>query len=84
MRDVRRTGGGGDCVGGQGKEWMVCFLDNLRAFGINTDNGRRTAAQYEGDWRRTVEQGAKRFMKKWIAGEKAKAGLRHAVVDART
>ena len=25
------------CVGGQGKEWMRCFLDDLRAFGISVD-----------------------------------------------
>ena len=25
------------CVGGQEKEWMGCFLDDLRAFGINAD-----------------------------------------------
>ena len=28
----------------------------------------------------TAEQGAERFMPKWIAAEKARAGLRHAVV----
>ena len=27
--------GGAGCVGGQEKEWMGCFLDDLRAFGIN-------------------------------------------------
>ena len=31
-------------------------------------------------WRKTTEQGAKRFMAKWIAAKKARAGLRHAVV----
>ena len=39
-----------------------------------------TAAQDEGERRRTVEQGAERFMAKWIDAEKARAGLRHAVV----
>ena len=39
-----------------------------------------TAAQDEGEWRRTAEQGAEHFMAKWIAAEKARAGLRHAVV----
>ena len=29
--------GGVGCVGGQEKEWMGCFLDDLRAFGINAD-----------------------------------------------
>ena len=72
---------GADCVGGQEKEWMGCFLDGLRAFGINADQWT-TAAQNEGEWRRTAEQGAEHyyFMAKWIVAEKAKAGLRHAVV----
>ena len=38
------------------------------------------SAQDEGEWRRTVEQGAEHFMAKWIVAEKAKAELRHAVV----
>ena len=29
--------GGAGCVGGQEKEWMGCFLDDFRAFGINAD-----------------------------------------------
>ena len=29
--------GGADCVRGQEKEWMGCFLDDFRAFGINAD-----------------------------------------------
>ena len=59
---------------------MGCFLDDLRAFDINADQLWTTAAQDEGEWRRTVEQGAEHFMVKWIAAEKARAGLRHAVV----
>ena len=70
---------GAGCVGGQEKEWMGCFLDDLRAFGINADQ-RTTAAQDEGEWRRTAEQGAEHFMAKWIVVEKTKAGLRHAVI----
>ena len=58
---------------------MRCFLDDLRAFGINADQ-RTTAAQDEGEWRRTAEQGAEHFMVKWIAAEKVRAGLRYAVV----
>ena len=58
---------------------MGCFLDDLRGFGINADQWT-TAAQDEREWRRTVEQGAEHFMAKWIVAEKAKAGLRHAVV----
>ena len=34
----------------------------------------------EGEWRITAEQGAERFMAKWIAAEKARAGLRHTFV----
>ena len=48
--------GGAGCVGGQEKEWMVCFLDDLRAFGINPDQWA-TTAQDKGKWRRTAEQG---------------------------
>ena len=76
---VRRTGGGADCVGCQEKEWMECFLDDLGAFGINADQWT-TAAQDEGEWRKTAEQGAERFMEKCIAAEKVRAGLRHADV----
>ena len=71
--------GGAGCVGDQEKEWMGCFLDDLRAFGINADQWT-TAAQDEGKWRRTAKQGAKHFMAKWIVAEKNKAGPRHGVV----
>ena len=77
--------GGANCVGARRKEWLGClkknqnFLDDLRAFGINADQCT-TAAQDEGEWHRTAEQGAEHFMAKWIAAEKARAGLRHAVV----
>ena len=60
-------------------EWMGCFLNDLRAFGINAHQWT-TAPQNEGKWRRTAEQGAGHFMIKWIAAEEARAGLRHAVV----
>ena len=66
-------------MGGQEKEWMGCFLDDLRAFGINA-NRWTTAAQDEGEWRRTAEQGAEHFMAKWIVAEKTKAEQRHVVV----
>ena len=68
------------CVGGQEKEWMGCFLDDLRAFGINADQWT-TAPQDEGEWCRTAEQGAEHFMAKWIVAEKVKAGVRHAVAS---
>ena len=60
--DVQRLGGGrGLCWGA--KEWVGCFLDDLRAFGINADQWT-TAARGEGEWRRTAEQGAEHFMAK--------------------
>ena len=34
----------------------------------------------EGEWCKATEQGAQRFMAKRIAAEKARAGVRHAVV----
>ena len=78
MRDVRRIDGERGLCGGQEKEWMGVFLDDLRAFGINADQWT-AAAQDEGEWRRTVEQEAEHFMTIWIAAAKARAGLRHAV-----
>ena len=72
--------GSAGCGGGRKKSgWSVCFLDDLRAFGINADQWT-TAAQDEGGWRRTAEQGAEHFMAKLIAAEKARGGLRDAVV----
>ena len=49
--------------GGPGKRVGGCFLDNLRAFGINADQ-RTSAAQDEGEWRRTAEQRAEHFVVK--------------------
>ena len=71
--------GGAGSVGRQIKEWMGCFLDDLRAFCINADQWT-TAAQDEREWCGPTEQGAENFMGKWIAAEKVRAGLRHAVV----
>ena len=50
-----------DCVGGQEKEWMCFFLDDLRAFGTNADQWT-AAAQDKEEWHKTAEQGAERFM----------------------
>ena len=47
--------GGTGCVGGQEKEWIGCFLDDLRAFGNHADQWM-TAAQDEGEWRTTERQ----------------------------
>ena len=77
MRDARRIGEGRGLRGGAGKRVDGvfsgrCFLDDLRAFGLNADQWT-TAAQDEGEWRRTAEQRAERSMAKWIASEKARA-----------
>ena len=66
-------------MGGQKKEGMGCFRHDLKAFGINADQWT-TGAHDERGWRRTAEQVAKHFMVKWMAAEKARAGLWHAVV----
>ena len=66
-------------MGGQEKEWMMCFLNDLRAFAFNADQWA-AAAQDEGEWRRTAEQGAEHFMAKKFTAEEAMTGLRHAVV----
>ena len=47
MPDVRRIAKGAGCVGGQENKWMGCFLDDLRAFGINADQWK-AATQDEG------------------------------------
>ena len=81
MSDVRRISGGARAAWGARKKsgWGVSWTTLLRAFGINA-NHWTTAAQDEGEWRRTAEQAAKRVTAKWIAAEKARAGLRYAVV----
>ena len=51
------------CVGGQEKERVGRLLDDLRAFDINVDQWT-TAVQDEGEWHKTAEQGAERFIAK--------------------
>ena len=65
--------GSAGCVGGQEKGWMGCILGDLKAFGINADQ-RTTVAHDEGEWHKAEEQGAERFMAKWVAAGKARAG----------
>ena len=50
---------------GAGKRVNGVFLNDLIAFDINADEWT-TAAQDGGEWRRTAEQGAERFMAKLI------------------
>ena len=70
---------GAGSVGGQEKDWMGCFSDDLGAFGIDADQWM-TAARDGGEWRRKAGQGTERFVSKWVAALKTRAGLRHAVV----
>ena len=69
---------GAGSAGGQEKEWMGCLLDDVRVFGIHPDKWT-IAAKDEGEWHRTAKQEAGFFMTKWIAAERARAALRHAV-----
>ena len=46
--------GGAGYVEGEGKEWMECLLNKLRAFGINADQWT-TAAQDDVEWRKTAK-----------------------------
>ena len=51
--------GGAGCVGSQEKEWMGCFLDDLRALGINAD--RWTTAHLEDLSSRRQSENTKRY-----------------------
>ena len=55
MRDVRRIRGGTVSSGRQEKEWMGCLLDDLRAFGIKTDQWT-IAAQDADEWNKTANK----------------------------
>ena len=79
MRDVRITGGWRGLSRGQKKEGTGCFPDDLRAFAINADQWT-TAVQDERGWRKMADQGAECVMAKWVAAEKARAGLRREVL----
>ena len=62
---------------GQEKEWMGCLVDDLRAFGIETEQWK-IAAQDADEWHKIVMQGAEFFMTKWIVAERAKTVMRYA------
>ena len=65
-------------VGRKKSGWGVsCMTFELS---VSTPTSGRLQPRTRGEWRKTAEQGAERFMAKWIAAEKARAGLRHAVV----
>ena len=58
---------------------MGCLLDDLRAFGIKTDQWT-IATQDADEWYQTANKGAE-FFTKWIAADGVRATLRHAVVS---
>ena len=60
---------------------MGCLLDDLRAFGIEADQWRIAAQDAEECHKRAIK-GAEFFTTKWIAGERAKTAMRHAVVKS--
>ena len=82
MRHVRRIGerGAGD-VGGQEKYDRVLpgQPQSFRHQRRPVDDCYDTA-QREREWLKIAEQGPEHFMAKWIVAEKARAGLRHAIV----
>ena len=82
VRDAWRNGKGRGLCGGPGKRVDGVFPGRPRSFQHqrrpvdDCSPGRGGMAQNG----RTAEQGAEHFMAKWIVAEKAKAGLRHAVI----
>ena len=54
--------GGAGCVGGQGKEWMGCFLDDLIFFVSTPTSGQLQPRRRENG--KTVEQGTARLRAK--------------------
>ena len=84
MLDVRRSGGGRGLRGGSVKRVDGASSGRPRNFRyqhrpVDYDH-IMTAAREEREWRNTAERGAERFMAKWIAADKVRAGLRSAVV----
>ena len=63
---------------GWGVSWMTSELSSS-----TPTSGRLQQPRAKGERRRTTEQGAERFMAKWIAAEKVTTGLQHAVVYVR-
>ena len=78
--DVRRIGGRRGLCGVSRKKVYRVFPGRPRSFRHQRRPVWTTAAQDEGEWRRTAEQGAEHVMVKWIAAAKARARLRYAVV----
>ena len=66
--------------GGASKREYRVFPGRPQSFRYQRRPEWTTAAQDEGEWRKTAEEGAERVMAKGTAAEKVRAGLRHVVV----
>ena len=77
-RDLWRIGGGRGLCGGPGKRVDGVFPGRPQSFRHTSTSGRLQSRTRGNGAER--QQGAEHFMAKWIVAEKAKAGLRHAVV----
>ena len=78
-RDVWRTVGGRGLRDGAGKR-VDEVLRGRPQLSVSTPTSGRPQPRTRGnEWRKTAEQGAERFMAKWIAAENAWAELQHAV-----
>ena len=62
--------GGADCVGGQEKEWMECFLDDLRAFGINGPTSRQLQLRTRGNGAERRNKERNISLAKWMVQRK--------------
>ena len=71
--------GAAGCVGGEEKEWIGCFLNDLRSFGINADPVN-DCSPGGGGMVQNGRTGDRIFHGKIDRCRKTKAGLRHAVV----
>ena len=63
------------CVEGQEKEWMGCFLDDLRAFSASTPTSGRLEPRTRGNSGGRRNKGVEHFMVKWITALQRKPGL---------
>ena len=74
VRGIRRAGGGRGLRGGGRKNngWGVSWT--IPEFSVSPPTSGRVK------WHKTVEQGAERFMAKWVTAEKPRAKFRHAEV----